>query len=239
MLIASNAFLDSYSQSDLFGKIIFISLFVLSITTWTLFYYKWREAKQAEQRSRRLWGRLQPQLHHPLGVDISSELLENPFLSIYRSLKRSTIEVLNKNRAFIANDERPPLLSSSDIDLVAGHLETAIAYQSKKLEKNLYILSTAVSLAPFLGLLGTVWGILLTFSELQNGAVQSSNEVVLSGISMALATTVLGLVVAIPALIGYNYLRHRIRGFTSEMQTFSSEMLSAVEMRYRKVEVDS
>lgn len=238
MLIASNAFLTSYSQSDLFGKFIFISLFFLSITTWTLFFYKWREARRAEGLSHKVWNRLKGQLHHPLNIEIASEERENPFLSIYSALKRHAIEVLNKNKNFIPDEQRSPLLSSSDVQLVAGYLETAIAQQSKKLEKNLYILSTTVSLAPFLGLLGTVWGILLTFSQLQDHAAQSSNEMVLSGISMALATTVLGLVVAIPALIAYSYLRHRMRSFYSEMVIFSNDILSAVEMRYRKVDVD-
>jgi biopolymer transport protein TolQ len=237
MLIASNAFFSSYGQSDLLGKSIFISLFLLSITTWTLFIYKWRETKQAEEQSRKLWSRLKSHLHHPLSVETNNEQRGSPFLSIYSALKRHAIEVLNKNKNFISDEHRSPLLSSSDIQLVAGHLETAIAQQSKKLEKNLYILSTTVSLAPFLGLLGTVWGILLTFSQLQSHVAQS-NETVLSGISMALATTVLGLVVAIPALIAYSYLRHRMRSFHSEMVIFSNEILSAVEMRYRKVDVD-
>ena len=64
-----------------------------------------------------------------------------------------------------------------------------------------------------MGLLGTVWGILVTFSGLQSNGLSSANSSVLSGLSMALGTTVFGLVVAIPALVGYNYLKSIIGDF--------------------------
>ena len=99
-------------------------------------------------------------------------------------------------------------LSKGDIDLIESGIDGIILEQSKYLEKNLFILSTIITLAPFLGLLGTVWGILITFSNLHAG-ISSVNTAVLWGISMALATTVFGLVVAIPALIAYNYLKNK------------------------------
>jgi len=60
---------------------------------------------------------------------------------------------------------------------------------------------------------------------------------VLGGISLALATTVLGLIDAIPALIGYNYLKNSVRDFQTDMESFSNELLASVEMYYRKVDV--
>ncbi len=105
--------------------------------------------------------------------------------------------------------------------------------QTKFLEKNLFILATIVSLAPFLGLLGTVWGILTTFSQLQ---MQGGSQVVLGGLSMALATTVLGLIDAIPALVGYSFLKNKIREFQTDMDGFATEMLATVELQYRKVD---
>ena len=86
-----------------------------------------------------------------------------------------------------------------------------------------------------MGLLGTVWGILTTFSELQS-ATGPTNQTVLSGLSLALATTVLGLIDAIPALIGYNYLKNSIRDFETDMEGFSTEILASVELQYRRVD---
>jgi biopolymer transport protein TolQ len=104
------------------------------------------------------------------------------------------------------------------------------------LDKNLYILSTVVTLAPFLGLLGTVYGNLTTFSGKKSDPSAASNQVVLSGLSLALTTTVVGLVDAIPALIGYNYLKNMVHDFDADMNRFANDVLSTVEMHYRKVE---
>ena len=128
-------------------------------------------------------------------------------------------------------------MSQSDIDFVQSHLMSTVANQTKFLEKNLYILSTIVGLAPFLGLLGTVWGILTTFGDMQVQGSGSASTAVLGGISLALATTVIGLIDAIPAMIGYNYLKNNVRDFQTDMEIFSNELLASVEMHYRKVDV--
>ena len=91
-----------------------------------------------------------------------------------------------------------------------------------------------VTLAPFLGLLGTVWGILLTFSQIEAKGMSGSNTGMLAGLSLALATTVVGLLVAIPALVGYNYLRNWLREYRREAEEFSHLLLTSVELQYRK-----
>ncbi|MCB1135963.1 MAG: MotA/TolQ/ExbB proton channel family protein, partial [Chlamydiia bacterium] len=147
-------------------------------------------------------------------------------------IKEQTVEILNRKHQG-GNTGVTVELSKADLHLVENHAQSAITRAGAMLESQLFLLSTTVSLAPFLGLLGTVWGILLTFSELQNHVEGSSNQAMMSGLSMALATTVLGLLVAIPALIGYNFLRHSIRDFTVEMEAFATDILSAIEMQYR------
>ena len=160
----------------------------------------------------------------------------NPFSEIFLILKERTLEVLNKNIFFAkqAGKENPVYLSIEDIDLIESSALTAVSTQTKFLEKNLFILSTIVTLAPFLGLLGTVWGILITFGQLHQGGSASSNSLILGGLSTALATTVLGLVIAIPALVSYNYLKNNAKKTSSDMEDFLYKLLSTIELQYRK-----
>jgi len=236
-LIAVNPFIDAYTQSDLLGKFIFIGLIALSICSWVILIHKVLLTWQARKAAELFQQRFSQQKSNPLGIDLDKNRKINPFIEIYAVLKKLTLDILNKNRHFSQFEGGTSYLSPSDIDFVSSHLISTVAAQTKFLEKNLFILATIVSLAPFLGLLGTVWGILSTFSELQSQTSGSTHQMVLSGLSLALATTVLGLVDAIPALIGYNYLKNSIREFETDMEGFSTEILSTVEMQYRKVDL--
>ena len=93
------------------------------------------------------------------------------------------------------------------------------------------ILATAVSGAPFVGLLGTVWGVMETFADVAK-AGSASLAAMAPGVSAALITTVTGLLVAIPAMFGYNYLVTSVRGMIVEMDNFAAELTSAFEHRY-------
>ncbi len=251
IILNSNPFFSAYSESDFLGKLIFLGLYILSICSWSILIYKIWMTYQAKKHASRFYEAFQLQkLHNPLNLDcenMNKHKVINPFLDLYQILKKKCAEVLAKNRHFTQMQQTElnksdtssyaTYLSLSDIDYLASHLSTQIAQQVKFLEKHLYILSTTVSLAPFLGLLGTVWGILTTFSALQVQGGGGTHQMVLGGLSLALATTVLGLLDAIPALIGYNYLKNTIRDFSTEMEGFSNEILASVELRYRKVEV--
>lgn len=247
-ILASNPFWQAYVLSDWLGKLIFIALYGLSIISWIVLLYKFRQIYVARNLSRRFREELFKNSSNILQQTVQlSKGPENPFLFLFTVLKKHSIELLNKNRRYAATLPLPPeesggaalpvYLSPSDVDFVQAHLGSVAASELQQLDRNLFILSTTVSLAPFLGLLGTVWGILVTFSALQNaGAAAASNQVVLGGLSLALATTVLGLLDAIPALIGYNYLKNEIRSFEIEIESFSTEILAAIEMNYRKVD---
>lgn len=249
IFLASNPFFEAYIESDLLGKLIFIGLYALSICSWIVLFHKIWMTYQARKNAFRFHEAFQLHKLSPLSLDfenISKKNTLNPFLDLYKVFKKQSLEVLNKNRhfgliqsksdLFPASSPTAAYLTLSDIDFVSSHLSTTVSAQTKQLEKNLYILSTTVSLAPFLGLLGTVWGILTTFSHLQSQVAGSTHQLVLSGLSLALATTVLGLIDAIPALIGYNYLKNSIRDFSIEMEGFANEILASVELQYRKVD---
>ncbi len=239
IFIAANPITQAYSQSDFFGRIIFLSLFALSFLSWGVLLYKVWLTRVISRLSDHFHQHFNSMRHHPLGLEVGNikivKGIPHPFLSLFQVLKKQTRELLRKNRLTVKGKSQA-FLSPSDIDYLGAHLSNMISGHRKTLEKHLFVLSTIVSLAPFLGLLGTVWGILLTFSELQ-GSAGHSHDMILGGLAMALGTTVLGLVVAIPALIAYNYLKQAISNYITKIEDFANGMLGAVELQYRKVDV--
>lgn len=245
IMLNSNPFLESYAQSDLLGKAIFLGLYALSICSWTVLIYKMWMTHQVKKQSFRFYEAFNLQKFNPLTLEgdlLNKKKNPNPFLDLYQVLKKQCLDILTKNRHFrqLQSSNAAPApstyLSPNDMDFIAAQLSAKGSQQVNQLEKHLYLLATTVSLAPFLGLLGTVWGILNTFSALQTHGGGNTHQMVLNGLSLALATTVLGLLDAIPALVGYNYLRNSIREFAVEMEAFSNEMLGAVELQYCKVD---
>ena len=100
-----------------------------------------------------------------------------------------------------------------------------------KLELWVSWLATTASIAPFIGLFGTVWGIMNSFRSI--GAKGAANlATVAPGIAEALVATAIGLMAAIPAVMAYNYFSRRIRVISSEMETFSSDFLNIVRRRF-------
>lgn len=235
LLITSNPFLQAFSQADWLGKFIFISLLTLSIVTWSLLIFKWRILKECHKSNKIFEKEFQKFISSPLELEWRKKNEHDPFYTLYRALKKSTLEILHRNQdAF--EEVGVSMLSPTDLQFVEGQLDQARKKKRIFLEKNLFVLATVVTLAPFLGLLGTVWGILDSFSHLQV-ATGNTNQLVLGGLSLALATTVLGLLDAIPALVGYNYLRNKIKEMDGEMEHFSHTALAAVELQYRQVDV--
>lgn len=240
-----NAFIISYSQSDFFGKVIILGLIGLSVICWIVLLHKLWMIRKVRKISQAFQNALELNKEALLTVDLSvfpkpkSAAIPHPYAKIFHALKQKTMEILNKNHYFLTQGgqtKAPVYLTASDLELVEAHVMTTISAQNKELEKNLFILSTIVTLAPFMGLLGTVWGILMTFSGLHEGGAVSSNSAILGGLSTALATTVLGLIIAIPALVSYNYFKNTLRVFGSDMDDFLSHLISTIELQYKKVE---
>jgi biopolymer transport protein TolQ len=100
-----------------------------------------------------------------------------------------------------------------------------------KMEKLMSFLATTGSVSPFIGLFGTVWGIMRSFTDI-NLTRSASLASVAPGIAEALVATAVGLVAAIPAVIAYNYFLHRIKDFITDMEDFSLELLSIAERLY-------
>lgn len=119
-------------------------------------------------------------------------------------------------------------LSLKSMEHVQRVLERVVAEESMKLESGLILLAIAVSGAPFLGLLGTVWGVMQTFSHVAMEG-QADLLTMAPGVSAALITTVAGLLVAIPSMFGYNWLVHTLRVLNVELDNFALELVSKME----------
>jgi biopolymer transport protein TolQ len=233
--MVNNPFFAAYNDSDWVGKIIYIGLILLSVISWSVLIYKAWLIKRVKRESFSFRKVFVEQKQNPLSIHLrerSNPECPNAFYIVYEIIKSKTLELFEKNK----RAEEKTSLSSPDIELLGSCAQSSITSLTKYLDKNLYILSTVVTLSPFLGLLGTVYGILVTFSGMNDGAFQASNQAVLGGLSLALTTTVLGLVNAIPAIIGYNYLKNSISEFDSEMGRFATDVLTTVELQFRKVE---
>jgi biopolymer transport protein TolQ len=134
-----------------------------------------------------------------------------------------------------SREERKTMVSLKAMEHVKRTLERTVARESLKLESGLILLAIAVSGAPFLGLLGTVWGVMSTFSGIAMKG-QADLVAMAPGVSAALITTVAGLLVAIPSMFGYNWLVHTLRVLTVELDNFAQELVSRMETEYLRDE---
>jgi biopolymer transport protein ExbB len=117
------------------------------------------------------------------------------------------------------------MLSPQALAVIRAALDAGLIHETQRLNSLLVLLTIAISGGPFLGLLGTVFGVMITFA-----AVAAAGDVTINaiapGIAAALLATVTGLAVAIPALFGYNYFVTRIRNITQQMQVFADELIA-------------
>lgn len=130
-----------------------------------------------------------------------------------------------------AGEARKKHVSLKSMEHVKRLMENTVAQESLKLESGLILLAIAVSGAPFLGLLGTVWGVMDTFAGIAR-AGSASMAAMAPGVAAALVTTVAGLLVAIPSMFGYNWLVHNLRVRTVELDNFAQELVSKMETEY-------
>lgn len=238
------ALIDAWLQSDLFGRLILIALFALSIFVWSVIlrkYILFREAKikseQFKQEYRKFSG-------NPLGIVESNKFFdESPFYSVCDTAldnlivilkRRGVVEEIKNGRSakWKFNDEDADV-SRDELETISKAVDSTISNEVLGLEKNLNLLATTASVSPLLGLLGTVWGILIGFQDIaREGSAQI--DVVTKGISVALVTTVVGLLVALPSLVMYNYMVNIIKRFEAEMENFSNEIVVDIERKYMK-----
>lgn len=169
------------------------------------------------------------------------KLSENEKNQLYKALRtgnREEILKLCKDKTDSVSKSVTKIVSNMDINfdeldnshrqVIEGIISESILEQTTELEKGMSLLGTVVNAAPQLGLLGTVTGMIAAFSALtRNGT--STAKIVAGGISEALYTTAFGLIVAIPALVFYNYFNRRIDVIVAEMERVALQFLSRVK----------
>ncbi|MDH4454452.1 MAG: MotA/TolQ/ExbB proton channel family protein [Verrucomicrobiota bacterium] len=121
-------------------------------------------------------------------------------------------------------------ITPSQMSAVQNALERSVAEAALRLEERMGWAATALSAAPLLGLLGTVWGLMDAFSTMTN--TEATLAALAPGVTTALVTTVLGLLVACPSLLGYNGLVNRIRGMVVRLDNFASELSAALDRAF-------
>ena len=148
---------------------------------------------------------------------------------IYRVYHRGIQEV--QSRMGTSVGARASGLNRSALDAIKAAIDAQMIREAQRLNSKMVLLTIAISGGPFLGLMGTVVGVMITFA-----AIAASGDVNISaiapGVAAALLTTVAGLVVAIPALFGYNYLASRIKECISDMRVFSDELITRLAEHY-------
>ncbi|TAK82225.1 MAG: DUF2341 domain-containing protein [Aquabacterium sp.] len=127
--------------------------------------------------------------------------------------------------------KRPEPLSGASLDAVKASIDADLVRENHELNSKMVLLTIAISGGPFLGLLGTVVGVMITFAAIAAAGDVNVNAIA-PGIAAALLATVAGLGVAIPALFGYNYLAARIKNISSDMQIFVDEFVTRVAESY-------
>jgi biopolymer transport protein TolQ len=163
----------------------------------------------------------------------AKQLENSPLAEIFRS-GYLELQQMQQQDAGADGDPRTsdasttPSLNLYGLGAIKRALDQATTAELTRLEKNLGFLATTGSIAPFIGLFGTVWGIMNSFRDI--GRQGSANlATVAPGIAEALIATAFGLLAAIPAVVLYNYFLGRIKMLTAEMDNFSSELLNIIE----------
>jgi biopolymer transport protein ExbB len=127
------------------------------------------------------------------------------------------------------------VLSARSIQAIRASLDAGLVRETQKLNSHMVLLTIAISGGPFLGLLGTVVGVMITFAAVAQAGDVNVNAIA-PGIAAALAATVAGLMVAIPALFGYNYLLTRIKATVSDVHVFIDEFVTKLAEFYSEPE---
>lgn len=212
-----------FNNSDLFGQILTIGLAIFSLIAWTVMFGKHFELK----RLRSLNLAFEQRLREERTVLDLPESFRHRRSIPYADIFNDAIEAYWRAASILK--EKGADSGRARLEHAENAIARAIARQTLRYESSMIFLATIVSGAPFVGLLGTVWGVMAAFGAigLQGTA---SIQTLAPGVSAALLTTVAGLVVAIPSVFGYNFLLSSTKRLTTEIENYSSSLADRIEL---------
>jgi biopolymer transport protein TolQ len=252
-MMAANAAVFAIKNATTEGQITAGVLVLLSLFSWTIILGKFRQLLIARDATKKFLDAY-ASTRDPLDIQRSNQEFEGaPAYQLYirgaeelaYHLKNRPVEVSGRPRPVASNlppgaanehtdilaRDRVTKISGESFDAVRVTLEEAAGAEAMALEKGMIVLSTAVAGGPFIGLLGTVWGVMSTFANI---AVNNSASLttMAPGVAAALLTTVVGLLVAIPAMFAYNFMVTTIRAITQELDGFATRYATQIEHVY-------
>jgi biopolymer transport protein TolQ len=216
------------------GPVVQAVLYILvlfSVFSWAVIFYKFRQIRRARRQSERFieifWDTKNLTAIHGATEQLKHSSVGQVFRAGYQELVRLTRAKRQENAGEALTTE---LSGTGNVERA---MKRATSQQLTELERALTFLATTASATPFIGLFGTVWGIMNAFLGLST-THSSSIQAVAPGIAEALIATATGLAAAIPAVVAYNHFSGQIRVLAVEMENFSSEFLNIAERHFLK-----
>ena len=249
-LFAANAAVYAIQNATTEGKITVLVLLILSLFSWTIIITKFRQLMIARKATKKFFAAYNS-TRDPLDIQRRGEEFDGaPAYQLYirgadelaYQLKNNPVRVEvaapqnpmeggeHTNTDFLARSVEVKV-SMPSFDAVKVILEEAAGTEAMALEKGMIVLSTAVAGGPFIGLLGTVWGVMSTFAGIAESHAATLTAMA-PGVAAALVATVTGLLVAIPAMFAYNFMVTTIRHLTQELDGFASRYANQIEHVY-------
>jgi biopolymer transport protein TolQ len=203
-------------------------LLLVSVICWGIILHKARSFRKAHRHSRRFLQAISSGNELAFTAAAARRFASSPLAHLFRAAHQR-LEVLGDGRVTVIDDD-PNALSTSILERLRHSLRQVQAEEIDRFEHGLPFLATTASVAPFIGLFGTVWGIMQSFHAIgQRGG--ASLAVVGPGISEALIATAAGLAAAIPAVVAYNHFLNRIRRLEGELENFAEELVLRFDSR--------
>jgi biopolymer transport protein TolQ len=232
--LASNSdIIRLVAEATLVGKVVLLILLIFSAVSWAVIFYKIWAYRRAEQQSATFLSVFRKSSKFSEVQAVCPSLSASPLVGIFLAGYAELNTQLRTDKA--AEPGKPggsagrPTLKS--LDAVDRALLRATTVELNKLEHRVPFLATTASITPFIGLFGTVWGIVIAFQGIAT-AGNTSLGVVAQPIAEALIATAAGLFAAIPAVYFYNHFTHKVKKFASEMDDFSLEFLNISERNF-------
>jgi biopolymer transport protein TolQ len=238
--VSLGSFGELVGSAGLVAKFVLFVLFLLSVICWAIIFHKALQFRAISRETARFLKGYRESRRFSVVANGAKRLRQSPLARVYLAAYQ---ELGGTGSALPDLMDGPPEdgeegIGPERLDSVQRSMRRVQSTEVERMERYLPFLATTASSGPFIGLFGTVWGIMTSFHSI--GAQGSASlAVVAPGIAEALIATAAGLAAAIPAVIGYNILVGKVRHWVTEMENFSLEMANLIERRLLRTVVKS